>query len=121
MGTFGSDLVPKAYHDSLAIFGLLCMVAAVVGGACPTGPSGKLLSASLPIKVGAFFAKRLPTIARPKILALDVVARVAFRIVVMDGLLGRMPRCFTRHRCYSLLTPPIFRVRVPNICRLAEI
>src|SRR5688572_22074587 len=49
----------------------------------------------------ALLTQRLPTGAVATILSLDVVPRVAVRVVVVHGLLDRMPRCFL-HRLISL-------------------
>jgi hypothetical protein len=43
------------------------------------------------------FAQRFSASAFPQILFLDIVARIAVGIVVMHGLLNRVPRGFLRH------------------------
>ena len=56
------------------------------------------------IEARTFLAERLPASTLAEILALDVVPGVAFRVIVMNGLLDGMPRSFSRHESLSFLT-----------------
>ena len=58
--------------------------------------------APLLIKLCAFLAQRLSASAFPQILFLDIVARVAVGVVVMHGLLNRVPGGFLRHLIFLL-------------------
>ena len=67
----------------------------------PQALGGKLLSRL--VEIGTLFAKRFPTITSADIFALNVVACIAVRIVVVNGLLDRVPWRFLRH-----CIPPLF-------------
>jgi hypothetical protein len=55
---------------------------------------------ALPIEIRAFLAKRLPASALTQILPLNVVARIAVLVVVMNGLFDGVPRRLLRHYCF---------------------
>jgi hypothetical protein len=50
-----------------------------------------------PVEIGALTAKLLAASSRAEILALDIVAGVAIRVVVVSRLLHRVPRTRTGH------------------------
>lgn len=54
------------------------------------------------IEIGTLFAETLPALAFSPVLDFNVVAGVAFGVVVMDIFFDRVPRTYYRHVGYLL-------------------
>ena len=82
----------------------------------PQALGGKLLSRL--VEIGTLFAKRLPAITSADIFALNVVAGIAVRIVVVNGLLDRVPWRFLRH-CAPLVCGVFIEDEI-HVCFLSK-
>ena len=69
---------------------------------------------ALPIEIRAFLAKRLPASALTQILPLNVVARIAVRVVVMNGLFDGVPRRLLRHCWFPFLRSKLAAMENPT-------